>query len=79
MRTYHKNRCQNRIRSVIKLNDEIVIILTGKHAFEYTVTLIKKNKDYNKSITFSNRERAMSEISRLKSSYSKVGDCIIKF
>lgn len=79
MRTYHRNKCQNKIRSVIKLNDDIVIILSGKHAFNYTVTLIKKNKDYNKSITFANREGAMSEILRLKSSYSKVGDCIIKF
>lgn len=73
MKTYHKEKCQSVVRQVHKLNDKIVIILVGQHAFKYTVTI--KKQDCNKSLTLVNRNLAIKEISRLKQQYKQFGDC----
>lgn len=69
---YHKEHCQSVIRQVHKL-DKIVIILTGQHAFKYSVTIKKNNS--NKSLVFANRTLAIKEISKLKKQYKQFGDC----
>lgn len=73
MKTFNKSNCQSVVRLTIKLNDKITIIMVGRHAFEYSVT-IKRPKSI-KSMTFKNRNAALNEIATLKKQYHQFGDC----
>ena len=73
MKTFNKSNCQSVVRLTIKLNDKITIIMAGRYAFEYSVTI--KRPESIKSMTFKNRKDAMNEVTTLKKQYRQFGDC----
>lgn len=77
MKTYHKEKCQSVIRLTIKLNDNITIIMAGRYAFEYSVTI--KRPENIKSMTFKNRNAALNEVALLKKQYRQFGDVCLRY
>lgn len=77
MKTYNKHNCQSIVRSTIKLNDKITIIMAGRHAFEYSVTI--KRPENIKSMTFKNRNAALNEVATLKKQYRQFGDVCLRY
>lgn len=76
MANFNKNNCQSCIRQTITLCNgysTTQIIITGQHAFEYNVIVIAPN--YNKSLIFPKRDKAIKEVGRLKRQYLKLGFC----
>lgn len=75
-RIYHKEKCQSTVRRVITLDTGLVpvtIIVAGKHAFNWSVTLVRLGIE--KSLICSGRPEALKELQRLKTQYRLVGDC----
>lgn len=73
---YNKQKCTSSIRRVSELNNSVTkvkIIVTGKHAYAWSVTLIKES--YNKTLTFAGRIPALKEYQRLITQFRQVGDC----
>lgn len=56
---YNKNHCTSSVRGVKRVG-QLEYILTGTHAFQWTINTIFK-KRVIKSITFQNRVSAMHE------------------
>lgn len=73
---YNKQKCTSSVRRVVELSNSVIkvkIIVTGKHAFAWSVTLIKDN--YNKTLLFPSRVPALKEYQRLQSQFKQIGDC----
>ena len=72
-RTFHKEKCQSCIRRYVKLDtyEPITIIVTGKHGFEWNITIQKENKQTTR--VFSNRVAALKECNSLLATYNKYG------
>lgn len=73
---YNERNCQSSIRRKIVLDNGLikrVIIVTGKHAFTWTIHLFKDNNDV-KSLSFSNRCLALKRLSEMKKQFRLVGD-----
>lgn len=61
-RIYHKNKCENRVRVSAKDKLGRTIVLTGRHAFEWNVTII--NFCGTTTTEFKNRTAAYREFNR---------------
>lgn len=74
---YNKQKCQSCIRKVCDLENKttkVRIIVSGQHAFAWTVTLIKEQT--RKSLTFpTGRVAALKEYQRLQQQFRQFGDC----
>lgn len=74
---YNQQKCQSCIRRVCDLENKttkVRIIVSGKHSFAWTVTLIKEQSV--KSLTFpSGRIAALKEYQRLQQQFKQFGDC----
>ena len=73
---YNKQNCQSCIRRVVTLNSGLIpvkIIVAGKHAYSWSVTVIRLGIE--KSLSFPGRIEALKELQRLKTQYRLVGDC----
>lgn len=73
---YNKQNCQSCIRRVVTLNSGLIpvkIIVAGKHAYSWSVTVIRLGIE--KSLSFSGRIEALKELQCLKTQYRLVGDC----
>lgn len=74
---YNKEHCQSCIRRCIDLENsttKVRIIVSGKHAFAWTVTVIKEQT--RKSLTFpTGRIAALHEYQRLQQQFKQFGDC----
>lgn len=74
---YNKQHCQSCIRRVCDLKNsttKVRIIVSGKHSFAWTVTIIKE--ETRKSLTFpTGRLAALKEYQRLQQQFKKFGDC----
>lgn len=67
MKTFHEDKCQSKVRKTFidKITNKTVI-LSGKHAFDWQVTIIDKTTVvYN----FDNRVRAVKEFERIVKFY----------
>lgn len=77
---YNKQKCQSCIRRVCDLENsttKVRIIVAGKHAYEWTVTVIKQES--RKSLTFpTGRLAALKEYQRLQQQFKMFGDCSLK-
>ena len=63
-RTYHRENCDNRIREIITDMLGRTIVLAGKHAFEWSITICSDNTYYK--ITYKNRIEATKEFNKFK-------------
>lgn len=74
---YNKQHCQSCIRRVCDLENsttKVRIIVSGKHSFAWTITLIKE--ETRKSLTFpTGRLSALKEYQRLQQQFKMFGDC----
>lgn len=76
---YNPKHCHSVIRRCLDLESRISrvrIIVAGKHAFGWSVTVIKEG--YNKSLTFPNRVAALKQYQELQTQFRLVGDCSLK-
>lgn len=77
---YNKQKCQSYIRRVCDLENsttKVRIIVSGKHAFAWTITLIKETS--RKSLTFpTGRLAALKEYQRLQQQFKMFGDCSLR-
>ena len=77
---YHKEKCQSCVRKSCEMKNStmmVKIIVTGKHAFDWSVTVIKTNSA--KTLTFKEgRVPALKEYNKLVQQFKQFGDCIIK-
>lgn len=67
-RTYNKENCAYKVRKVTKLSNTIIIVM-GRHAFEYKV-LLQKVAGQIMSWSYPNRTEAMKQHDALKKLYS---------
>lgn len=73
---YNKQKCQSCIRRVVTLDSGLIpvkIIVVGKHAYSWSVTLVRLGIE--KSLSFPGRAEALKELQNLKTQYRLVGDC----
>lgn len=73
---YNKSNCQSCIRRVVTLDSGLIpvkIIVAGKHAYSWSITLIRLG--IKKSLSFPGRVEALKELQNLKTQYRLVGDC----
>ena len=79
-KSYHEEKCQSCVRKSCELNNpnmSVKIIVTGKHAFNWSVTVIKRSSV--KTLSFKGgRVPALKEYNKLIQQFKKFGDCIIK-
>lgn len=66
IRKYHSENCDFRVRKVKKDAINRIIILTGQHAFEYTIHIVSNDKKSVTSIKYSNRETAIKKYNKIK-------------
>lgn len=65
-RTFHKDNCESKVRKVaLDINGD-TIVLTGTHAFDWSVNVVNKRKATIVCFSFSKRKKAMKEYNRLK-------------
>lgn len=75
-RIYHKEKCQSTVRRVVTLDSGLIpvkIIVAGKHAYSWSVTVIRLGIE--KSLSFPGRIEALKELQNLKTQYRLVRDC----
>ncbi len=73
-RIFHKENCQSCIRRYVKLSsgvNVVELIVTGQHAFQWSVTIKKLNKI--STCRFAGRQQALKEFNSIKSNYNKYG------
>lgn len=63
--TFHRENCESCIRDIAKDILGRTIVLTGTHAFEWSICIC--DGDSTLQITYSNRIKAQKEFNRLKS------------
>ena len=68
MKNYHKEKCETKVRAVIK-TDNTIITLTGTHAFEWTI--MKNKNGIIVSSTYPNRTMAMKDWKNIEKAYKK--------
>lgn len=73
-RTFHKERCQSCVRRYKKLDkgaEPVILIVTGQHAFAWSVTIQKQGK--SSTLRLPNSTAALKEYNSLISTYNKNG------
>lgn len=71
---YNQANCHSYIRRYRKLDyglEPVVVIVTGQHAFKWSVTIQKRNK--MSTIRFDNRISALNEFNKVISNYNHYG------
>lgn len=64
--TFHRDKCQARMRKSYTTKFGSVIVLFGKHAFEWSVGVTKNDgKAFMSITTYPNREKATQEYNKL--------------
>lgn len=62
--TIHRENCDNLIREIIKDMFDRTIVLSGKYAFEWSITTYDGSKAT--TVTYSSREKARKEFDLIK-------------
>lgn len=63
-KTYHREKCDNRIRAVKVDSSNRKIVLSGIHAFEWQITIVGENS--LTVIKFANRVKATKEFNKYR-------------
>lgn len=62
--TFHRENCESRVRDIAKDLLGRTIVLTGTHAFEWSICIC--DGDSTLKITYSNRAKARKEFNRIR-------------